>query len=348
MSTVTPYDQEQDSRIKKLEDKVFGTTPGPTPTPPTPEPGDCGPAPTEGTVKPGGWGGNPDPNTWEITTMRDNATMWKVVDAQQRNVATHFSTEANAKYYVKYWKCKDEKDPVPECGPGEVYDTVKKQCVPAPTPGPGPVEGDVKMLYNSTGRGATFTYKSSNPGRHQQVANLPACFLNLEVTGYFFIKKVSNMGEELSIKTRGGGHSGSAPKEGSCYIQGISFDGTPNCQYESPHPNNHPMPGAKVVTQKPLGSNIVGKWFGIKNVVFQQGDHDHLETWIDTGGIKADGKPANTWVKFFEVDSKQFFGKCNGGGDEKVFFRIDDVAGDPRTGVDAKFMSVREITAPGA
>ena len=46
-----------------------------------------------GFVKPGGWGANKNPNLWEVTKMKDDPDLWKVVDDESKNVATSFVTK---------------------------------------------------------------------------------------------------------------------------------------------------------------------------------------------------------------------------------------------------------------
>ena len=72
---------------------------------------------------------------------------------------------------------------------------------------------------------------------------------------------------------------------------------------------------------------------------------DHIECWIDPGGLEGGTTPANEWVKFWETDSNQFTGQCNGDGDNEnaVFFRMDDVSGNEEDAVDTKYLTAREI-----
>jgi hypothetical protein len=217
---------------------------------------------------------------------------------------------------------------------------------PPPT-GTQIMENGVKMFYPKIGSAVNFSFSSSNADRAQWVANLPDCFVNLEVTGYLKIDDVNDMGEEVSIKLRGGTHSDGQNDEGSCYIIGIGYDGSVNSQYEEPHPDNHAM-SFTTVTSKPLGNSIVGKWFGIKAIVYKQpnANRDKIECWIDTGGL-INNQPANQWVKFWETTSDQFTGECNGSGDERAYFRLDEIpGGDDGDNVELRFASCREIQLP--
>ena len=130
---------KKDENLAKLATDFYAIQPGKDPweedgaTPP-PEPMQ---PPTEGFIKPGGWGANQDPKTWKHTAMKDKPEMFKVVDDADKNVATDFTTEDNAKYYIEYYQWL-EQNPEPEPEPG-----------PEPEPAPsGELDKEgVLMLY---------------------------------------------------------------------------------------------------------------------------------------------------------------------------------------------------------
>ena len=271
----------------------------------------------------------------------------------------------SVEHFAIYGKQLVDPPPVKDCPPGYHHDPTTGDCVQdstGPSDGGGGggngsniIEDSVKMMYPKVGQAVQFKYSSSNEGRAQWVANLPKCFVDIETTFYIKLKKVTNKKEEISVKHRGGPHSGNndsanCPEDnadnckGCNYIHGIGYDGSVNAQYECPHPKNHPLTGYDVITPNVAGSDIVGKWIGVKAITFLEGDHDHLECWIDPDGLKADGTPANNWKKFWEGDSKQFTGRCNGKGDERVYIRCDDVQGAPKNPeAEIDFASTREI-----
>ena len=117
---------KKDENLAKLATDFYAIQPGKDPweedgaTPP-PEPMQ---PPTEGFIKPGGWGANQDAKTWKSTSMKDKPEMFKVVDDADKNVATDFTTEDNANYYIEYYQWL-EQNPEPEPEPG-----------PDPTPAP--------------------------------------------------------------------------------------------------------------------------------------------------------------------------------------------------------------------
>ncbi len=237
-------------------------------------------------------------------------------------------------------------------GTGSYFDykwLTVREILPASQPPPptgggaGQIVDGVSMQFESIGSPIGFHFSSDTDGRSQWVADLPHCFVNIEVTGYLFIHGVENDGEEVSIKLRGGPHTDDNNDWGSCYIIGIGYDGSVNSQYEEPHPDNHDM-AYDEVTSDPLDGDAIGKWFGIKAIVWEEGGEDHIECWIDPGGLDGSGKPKNEWVLFWEATSDQFTGECNGDGDnERAYFRMDDVSGDEEDAVDVKFASAREI-----
>jgi len=82
---------------------------------------------------------------------------------------------------------------------------------------------------------------------------------------------------------------------------------------------------------------------GIKAIIKAQGNVDHLELWLDPTGLTSNGQPANDWRLFWSLNDDVFAGQCNGGGDERAYFRMDDVSGNEEDAVDFRFGSCREI-----
>jgi hypothetical protein len=281
-------------------------------------------------VKEGGWGGNQDPFTWSIVSMQDEPNMFKIVDDKNVNIAHRFETQQKAQQFIDYYK------------------SITPGTTPVTTTGPTPgeiIEDGVKMFYPEVGTVETFTYKSDTEGRAQWVANLSKPLINMEVTGYLKIKGVDNDDEEVSIKTRGGRHSDKKDEYkplGCCYISGVKYNGKVNSQYECPHPTNHAMSLHEKAGNFNPGS-IIGKWFGIKNIVYYDGSKDIIKVYLDMDANQSTGAPSNNWKLFFETTSTEFAGKENSKGEPKVFYRLDDISGDPEENVELKFATVREI-----
>jgi hypothetical protein len=201
------------------------------------------------------------------------------------------------------------------------------------------IEEGIKMFYPKKGDAQTFVFKSSNDGRSQYVCKLRKPLINMEVTGILDLKKVDNPSEEVSIKTRGGPHSRNDPDQGCCYISGVKYNGEVNNQFECPHPNNHPLSLHEKAGKFNPGS-VVGKKFGIKNIVYydQAQDKDVIKVYLDMD-------LNNDWKLLFETRSTEFKNKENSKGEPMVFFRMDDIPGAPESDKNAKLSkgTVREI-----
>jgi hypothetical protein len=199
------------------------------------------------------------------------------------------------------------------------------------------VEDGIKMFYPKTGDAQTFVYRSNNPGRSQWVCSLTRPLINMEVTGILEIKRVDNEREEVSIKTRGGPHSDNDRRQGCCYISGVKYNGECNNQYECPHPDNHPLSLHERPGQFNPGS-VVGKKFGIKNIVYydQAQDKDVIKVYLDMS-------LNNDWKLLYETTSTEFKNRENSSGEPKVYFRMDDIRGDPQSNAELTKGTVREI-----
>lgn len=279
-STATDYDKLQDEEIKKLKDKVFGTTePGPGPGPgPGPEPGACGPDPdpSDEHIAHGGWGGDlGSPETWESVPMKDDPAQFKVVDQAGKNIAHKFASEAEADAYIKYHQCMKEggnpdpgPEPEPEPGPG-----------PEPKPGttPYPIKGTPMQAGQ---RGPTERhYASGKPDDwtiEKNVKNIP--FEQYQWVTYTTMGPIEH-DDNISVKF-GGVHMGS----GGWWDCGISFGekGKPqssqSCLGIEP---KHPSTKLCIVKGKKYDS-ILDKKVGVAGVVFKK--TGKIELWIDYDG----------------------------------------------------------------
>ncbi len=222
---------------------------------------------------------------------------------------------------------------------------------PSPPSPPGSlIENGVRMFYPRVGAVKTFVFSSSTAGRSQYVATLDHCFVNSETTAYLNISDVENMGEEVSIKVRGGCHGCNDDDCGKCYIMGVGYDGSVNAQYEEPHPSNHPYGIHEDSGNFSTGGDMIGRWFGIKAICYKNpgANSDHLEVWLDTDGLNAFGQPMNSWRKFWELNVTEFTGICPAPSncDRRflTFFRMDEVSGNEEDAVDLRFATCREIT----
>lgn len=258
-------------RVKKLEDKVFGTIPPITPT--------CGPDPdpNDEHIREGGWGGDmAAPSQWQSVAMKDDPSLWKVVDAAGKNIAHKFTSEAEADKYIAYHVCINEggdPDPTPEPEPptpGPVPPTPVPEPSPTPTLFPYPMKG---QPMQSTQRGPTTRhYASGKPDDEtieKNVKSIP--FKNYQFVTYTTMHKIEH-DDNLSVKF--GGHHTSG---NGWYDCGISFEGQ-SCLGVEP---KHPSTKLCVVKGKKYGS-VIEKKTGVAGVYFT--DQNKIELWIDYEG----------------------------------------------------------------
>lgn len=323
------------------EEVTTGTTPPvPTGEPPKPEPGTF-------TVKEGGWGANQDPSTWTVTNMKDPATKFKVVDDQQKNVATEFTTHDNAQSYIDYAKWLKANPPEPKPGNGST---------PTPTPPIGDGKGldqfGIRKIFadgpnkivetNFKIREFERHYQSNKPSENSvEYTNVSKDIIqNVEVTIYQKINGFKKEPDTISLKLGGPDH-----KDGARFwiIPDFSTSGDPKrtLEIEDPHPENHP------VNPKPLTKydSIVGKWFGYKGISYQVDDKTrHVESWIHfpVKDIDKVSEEQDKWQKYMEYDTdkeKKNYSKFLG---KNTTSRLDG----PKKGdlPEYKYASVREIS----
>ena len=175
--------------------------------------------------------------------------------------------------------------------------------------------------------GGGFIVDHGPEDRAQWSAKHP-CLLGEEASAYFCINpaSVTDDTEEISIKMRGGAHTGEegSPEsyQGCCYIMGVKFSGLVNAQVECPHPRNAiKLPGHEGPGRFNPGS-ILGKRVGVLMRCWPVGGVDRLDCYLDLG---------TGWKLFHSTTSREFYGKCNGlvngGLSNMTFFRIDNVEG---------------------
>jgi hypothetical protein len=308
--------------------------------------------PTEGFIKEGGWGANQDPKVWKVAAMKDKPNMFKVVDDADKNVATDFTNEENAQYYIDYYQWL-EQNPEPEPEP--------------PEPGPEPTgeldkEG-VLMLY-PTKQGSKeyytkdYSYKRSSHGQASkpELGKIPRDTFTLTNVDfmqgeYTFIGKIDFTNpDDFSFKIGSLGHSGNDPNgEGQCYSLGISSIGTVHMSKETPRHPKTPNFDKHVKVEpgmpKSLGK-ISNKTFGCKSVMkfIDDGKNVLMEVYVDMDPLDAQGKPKNNWKKWFtakddgtwENKPQTFFAK---GKTQTLYHRIDNVGAK----TEMKYASARAI-----
>lgn len=280
---------DAEAGLTPTEPGVTPTEPPVITTPPITTEGEQGPLirprPQEGFVKEGGWGANKDPKTWVTTKMKDDPRLWKVIDDKGKNVATHFSNQLSAQYYIEYYQAVDRLEPDKEPEPEKPLEPVEPPKQPAgetPAPGTtvvGPYAATGKE-YPTTKRRAVRHYASGAPD--DETVELNAKNIkdrNHQFITYVTIKKMEH--PDTYSQKIGGTHMGTGWFVNSIGI-GAGDPGLCGIGAEKDHPktSHNNVKGDKI-------GDIMGKKIGMASVYFA--DKNRVELWTDTG----DGK----WVK---------------------------------------------------
>lgn len=168
--------------------------------------------------------------------------------------------------------------------------------------------------------------------RHMQDNN---DWRHVEMTGYFFVTASTNGRIAFTAK---GGRQAQNKCEGFGYSASVFYSG--NTQFYKTQWFN----GGNVFTQsKPgVGSDIEGRWIGIKYILWDDGSNVKMELWIDEN-------ESGSWKRVDSfIDNGSWGnagGQCQGSPDQIgtwggpfVHFKWDGA-----TNVDFKYLSVREI-----
>lgn len=284
---------------------------GTLPSPPPPPPPICPPLPNDGRPQPSK-GANADASKWKVVPMRDDPSLFKVVDDAGINVADQFDSQVTAQQYIDHFKCN-----IPQpCPDGQVWDPVQKKCIPKPppptecppgqhlengvcvpnTPPPGgqtgPYQGTGKELGHTIRGPTTRHYASGKPDDETIETNTKSIpYKNYQFVVYTTINEVEH-DDTLSLKF-GGTHMGSG-----WYDCGVSFEDGECCLgVEEEHPSTD-----LCVVRGPKIGNILGKKIGVAGVHFDNdnGNTKHIELWTDF--------PAGTgWKKQVEGDNVNGF-----------------------------------------
>lgn len=247
---------------------------------PGPLPG-CGPNPDPNNehIREGGWGGDmAAASQWDAVPMRDDPSLWKIVDKAGKNIAHKFASEQEAQTYIDYHRCKQEQggpDPSPAPGP-----TPEPEPEPGPTPTLGTTPYPIKGTpIQSSQRGPTERhYASGKPDDwtiERNVKSIP--YENYQWVTYTTMGPIEH-DDNISVKF-GGVHMG----EGGWWDCGISFGekGKPSssqsCLGVEP---KHPSTKLCVVKGKKYDS-VLEKKVGVAGVVFKK--TGKIELWIDMG-----------------------------------------------------------------
>ncbi|HZL23651.1 MAG TPA: metallophosphoesterase, partial [Nitrososphaeraceae archaeon] len=217
-----------------------------------------------------------------------------------------------------------------------------------------PLSGDkVRLLvYTSDSKGKfdeknmpTYNLKDLAATGHWYKEN---DWKNIEMGGYFKLNSADDLGLGYSFYSRSIDHSSTHEGCGGATPKfNIGFDGEIKAKKEMWHINMLDSPG---VNDEDLSPSIVGKWLGIKGIVYNlPGDKGvKQEFWIDKTN---EGK----WEKVYEFTDEGGFGEKGINGPEKCGGSWDQLYtwGSPKSvftwdqsNVSFKFLSVREILPP--
>ncbi|MGE0550774.1 MAG: carbohydrate-binding protein [Kofleriaceae bacterium] len=166
---------------------------------------------------------------------------------------------------------------------------------------------------------------------------------NVEMTAYL---KVNNPGagdDNIGFWARGGLHGSAAGDdgtgcEGTAYKANLHYSGATSIAKKHWHPSGYTF----TPTKPAQAGSIVGKWVGIKTIIFDTPDGVQVELW-------ADWAANNTWVRVDDFLDSTGFGTqgthCMGAADGRVGWGgpVATFSWDTATDVDFRNLSVREI-----
>ena len=136
-STQDTQPQEADTHTDNQTSEEQQPTSEPTsPSIAVGEPNPCA-KPDDG--RPQDKGANADAHTWKVVSMKDDPSLFKVVDSAGINVADQFHSEANAKQYISYSVC-NMPSPTPT-NTGPVPPVLPNMTSPTGGTGGGPPTG---------------------------------------------------------------------------------------------------------------------------------------------------------------------------------------------------------------
>ena len=271
-----------------------------------------------------------DPTRWQIVHMKDFPALWKVVDANGKNVACNFVSLSKATRFIEEvleHHAFPKGDPATYCPVGHHWDAAKRQCIedlPPPPPPPPPhdcpegtywdeatqtcVEGipppppppppdgkgvdkyGTKLLY-SDGTNIRYDYKENFQGGGSSLRWDFVCGKTfLNCELKAYVKAGSDFDDEVSGKQRGGKHSDGLHPK--TYDMGVEvMTGKTRYRTEDEHPVYEA--GGTGGTGVPLGT---GKWVGYGFVCFNEpgGQSVRLEIWQDANADQ-NWKKLATW-----------------------------------------------------
>ena len=239
---------------------------------PDPEPPKPSTKPTEGTVKKGGWGANLDKkDEWKVVAMKDNPSLWKIVDAAGKNVATEFSKKEIAESFITYFKT--HPFPPEDTTPPDVPPVDPNQ-PPVVSTGDGPYPQKVgsKTLQSEQRGPTTRHYASGKPDDETIEKNVK----DIPYRNYQWVVEttIKEMEHDDTISLKFGGQHTTGNGWWDCGV-GI-YDGQTCLGSEPKHPSTN-----LCVVKGPKIGDIRNKKIRIAGVFFEE--NDHIELWTNLG-----------------------------------------------------------------
>ena len=272
-------------------------------------------------------GGNSNPETWKVIPMKQDPSLFKIVDDQGENVRTDFSSQQAAEKYVAYEIYKKKNDTfTPNNGSRNNLKDKLGVVIQFKTKDNGKEMYSEDFMHE---RGIRH-YESDKPDDTTDEYNvkLDKEHVDLETTGYFKITKEMH-DDTISMKLRGPTHSDG---KGSWYKIGVHFNGKPFFGKEWEHSGREEddlNTGDNIIN----AGKIVGKWVGVKAVTFNEEKNGkkgvRCQCYVDGPYDNIGDVPPEkqNWRKTFDVfDTADPILKGNekGGGDTmQIQFRID-------------------------
>jgi hypothetical protein len=319
-------------------------------------PDDGRPQPKKGALK--------DARTWNVVTMKDDPSLFKIVDSNNVNVADQFHTHVTAEQYIAYFKLYPNPQPEPEpeepgpgqeqCPPGSHWDAGAGKCVPDSTEPPtGPTTGGGSGS-STTKDGVTVPFRIKGDWDYAVREdwrdggarfNMSAKGTSVVLVGAFTMDK--DGGDEVSAKLLGGSHNDRQPYDGCVYDLGIKQTGkSPRMRCECPHPKYSDSLGKGTD-----GKSYVKQWVLTMATAIQETAGVRIQYYQDAGD--ASTSPANTWVKLYEYFDT---GQDKPGDAESDKFPIRKLVGsaqntwriDNAPGLKQKWLAVAEIDTTAA
>jgi hypothetical protein len=157
----------------------------------------------------------------------------------------------------------------------------------------------IRLTASPSGGSQTYNWKTGAI-THGYISNTKD-IKNFEWTIYMRTHGFLNNHTSMSMKGRGGVHTGSHDPRASCFEMRVPYGTTsPDVSREL----NHPDYDFVNLTPKFAYHVTENKWLGLKfiSIVSQDGKSTNNKLYLDTNPWGADGKPLNNWQLYTEYD----------------------------------------------